>query len=754
MGMRRRVRVHYDNGNDFDNPILWVWTEGTGRIEAEFVPAGVDDYCIYYDIIINRSNFNFKFKDEKGRHVVWEDDKSSRFYNAGLGGEIWCKAGWHNIYPIRPEEPVGHINDVYKEIKELIPEDDFYLPQTDVSEFDTSSLLGAHKLKDGSLSFALFHPRAGRIYLAGSFNNFKTPYQCSNPKCLGKGKFIKLKLYRGFYDRPNIWWVRIPTEEIDKRIDRIEYKYYIQGGIGGVQRWAYDPYTRVYSDDYNLDNCVVVDPTKFEWTDQDWKTPKISELIIYELNVYGFTDGDSDIDVEEQSTFKGIIRRIEAGYFNRLGVNTLAFMPTSEAWSSFGLGYDPCSFMSVEKDFGSPDDFRKLVNTAHDHGLAVIIDQVFNHTSNQFNPLWNLIDDRTAQGGFYFSGSTKWGNRLATGKDEVDNMLIDSCKLFIKEYHVDGFRFDATHTDYLDHKLLYRLQEEIRNKEFKSDAIMIVENLPNQSDLNFDGYNGYAQWCDMFHDKIKALLREGIFRNWCDDSPDKLGDIFYFCKNQFAAHTNNVINYSESHDETSIKFEVETNNINNCDIKDRKARLAMMATITALGQPMIYMGQEFGVNRDANDIDINSEKPDSNCPQFKSREFNRWCQKLINLRKKYSMLRISGENPIEEKKFSWMIGPWLAKEKGYNKKVIGWRTKNAEGEIMVLFNFGQEEVNVNLEFSSIGSWVKLADINSINDLDKREDGQYNTLIVEDDSPVNFNLPIYSGFIYKKRDERS
>ncbi len=87
-------------------------------------------------------------------------------------------------------------------------------------------------------------------------------------------------------------------------------------------------------------------------------------------------------------------------------------MPTSEAWSSFGLGYDPCSFMSVEKDFGSPDDFRELVDTAHNHGLAVIIDQVFNHTSNDFNPLWRLIDDGSDPGGFYFAGSTQWGEPL------------------------------------------------------------------------------------------------------------------------------------------------------------------------------------------------------------------------------------------------------------------------------------------------------------------------------------------------------
>ena len=121
-------------------------------------------------------------------------------------------------------------------------------------------------------------------------------------------------------------------------------------------------------------------------------------------------------------------------------------MPTSEVPMKRGLGYEPCTFMAVEKDFGTPDDFREMINEAHRHGLAVIIDQVFNHTSNDFNPLWMLINDGSSQGGFYFAGETMWGNKVATGKDEVDNMLIDSCKMFIREYHVDGFRFDATHS--------------------------------------------------------------------------------------------------------------------------------------------------------------------------------------------------------------------------------------------------------------------------------------------------------------------
>ncbi|MDH7526539.1 MAG: alpha-amylase family glycosyl hydrolase, partial [Peptococcaceae bacterium] len=169
----------------------------------------------------------------------------------------------------------------------------------------------------------------------------------------------------------------------------------------------------------------------------------------------------------------------------------------------------------------------------------------------------------------------------------------------IREYHVDGFRFDATHSFFLNHRLLHRAAHEIRDKGIKPDAIMIAENLPNEADLNLQGYNGFAQWCNLFHDKLKAILREGRYEAQ-DNSPQGLGSAFYFAKDQFAAHTNNVINYIESHDENSVQFEVATSGPRLQDqwVKNRKARLGLMATMTALGQPMIYMGQEFGVERE------------------------------------------------------------------------------------------------------------------------------------------------------------
>jgi 1,4-alpha-glucan branching enzyme len=320
--------------------------------------------------------------------------------------------------------------------------------------------------------------------------------------------------------------------------------------------------------------------------------------------------------------------------------------------------------------------------------------------------------------------------------------------LFIKEYHVDGFRFDATHSYFLNHKLLHRIAHEIKDLGFKPDAILIAENLPNEPDLNLEGYNGYAQWSDIFHDKIKALLREGVFNDVPNDI-NNLGTPFYFSKDSFAAHTNNVINYCESHDENSVQFEVATNgaHLRNPAVKDRKARLGLMATMVALGQPMIYMGQEYGIERERNRIKVAWAKHSETTSLF----YN-WTKGLINLRKKYEGLRISGYNPIEEGRFAWVLGPWLSKERGGQKRVIGWRVNDCEEpakRMLVMLNFENHEVPVQVDFRTPGHWVKLADIEHVNDSPDGNGPGHSDGIFVDDGPVkDFILPPYSGFIFK------
>jgi 1,4-alpha-glucan branching enzyme len=733
---------------------LELWHHHRYRSRPQVITPAQDGAAqLAFRVESNLSSFHFKFLNLAG------DPGMERFYASYLGKEVWCLPERAEVFAVKPADPKGHVNDFYHAIRPLVP-DGLYLPETDVAYLRDGippapgkrpslekSLLGANRLKDGSVVFGLFHPKAAQVYLVGNFND----WQCPGHSAPDPSRFLPMDLYRGYYDQPNLWLYRFKPERFDREI---EYQFFVVGGVpldGNRRPWKYlhDPLARAYGEDVSHNPCLVVDPSRYLWKSTDWKTPNLAELIIYEMNVYGFTEGDSDIPAAEQGKFQGVIRRIKSGYFNELGITALGFMPTSEAPSFQGptaLGYDPCGFAAIERDFGTPDEFRELVDRAHQHGLAVLMDLVFNHTSNSFNPLWDSICGDNP-GGFYFSGGTPWGNRVATEREEVQNYLIDVCKLLLKEYRVDGFRFDATHSDWMDHTFLRRLEYELRGRGFKPDCVLIVENLPNQPDLNLEGWNGFAQWCDPFHDKMKALLREGVYQDWVSDNPQYLGDVFYYCRNFYAAHTNNVINYCESHDENSMPYEVATDGpgLQTGPAKERKARLGLMATILALGQPMIYMGQEFGVDRPRNRIQFD-------WPEDRSRHsFYQWASRLINLRRRYPGLKLSGSDLAGEGKFEFIAGPWLPE--GNGRVVVGWRsTPNAEPweQLVILLNFEPYEVEVGVNFGRPGKWVKLADIDRVNDLPPLGTNSPQTpeAIATDGYFPGFRLPSSSGFVYK------
>ena len=605
-------------------------------------------------------------------------------------------------------------------------------------------------MADGRVLFGFFHPTAARVYVTGDFNNWQHP-GLPKPK---SGKLIELKLYRGYFDIPNVWLAAVDGAQAGQ-----EYKFLVKGGVphdeqGNAQRLTVDLYARQVGKDNAANNAVIVDPSEYEWHDDDWKTPLMSDLILYELSVYGFTQGDNDVPPEHQGKFAGIIDRMKAGYFKRVGASAISIMPVNEFSTPMGsgaLGYNPSLYFAPERDFGSPDDYRTMVDAAHQHGLAVISDQVFNHTSNDFNPLWGLIlehpaeEGNPAEGGLYFSGATPWGNRVATERDETQNLLIDVCKHMVVEHHVDGFRFDFTHSSLMHHDFLNRLADELQ--AIKPDVILIAENMPNESDLNRQGFNGYAQWSNDFHDGIKALLREGEFEGK-DDDPRGLGNIFYFSKAVFASHTNNVVNYAESHDEHSIAHEVEfTPELSSEAAKDRKGRLGLFATMVALGQPMIYMGEEFNVDRPRNVVVMDWPT------NLDEHGYFHWASRLMRLRKRYPGLRLSGYDPAAEGEFTWIVGHWL-EGKGLGKKVIGWRSVpngNAFDRLVVLLNFENHPVEVDLDFGLPGVWVRLADINEVNDIapEGSNSAQDETAIRTSDGRFdNFILPDSSGFIYK------
>jgi 1,4-alpha-glucan branching enzyme len=744
------MTLHFDNHQGFRMPHLWVWYDGS-TAAADCAPTGEDAFGFVYAVSVRRPRFHFKFKEGPGTAGPWEPFALDRLYQplqqttgTVVPDVIWCRGDQAFVYHVEPRAPEAESAEAF--LRRLAFKTGVCVP-------DTGGLsgLGANPLADGRILFGFYHPTAASVYLIGRFNDWQRPgHEQPDPD-----KFIEMKRYPGYFGLPNLWLVIA-----DQARPGDVYKFFVQGGVphdhkGRWQRYVIDPYARRLANDFRFNNPIVVDPTAFSWGDAGWITPDPSQLMLYELSVHGFTEGDPDIRPDHHGKFRGITERIRDGYFTQLGVTALSLMPLAEFPSLQGpetLGYNPSVFCTVERDFGSPDDLRELVNEAHRHGLAVLLDQVFNHTDNDFNPLWQLIlehpdEEGRGDGGLYFNGSTPWGNRVATEKAEVQNMLIDACKLFIREYHVDGFRFDATHSFYMEHGFLHRLAREL--KGCKPDVLLVAENLPNEPDLNLQGVDGYAQWCNPFHDKMKALAREGPFEGEHFEARSSLGDVFFFSKQRFAAHTNNVVNYCESHDEHSIAGELDyVPHLNHPAAKERKSRLGLFSTVVALGQPMIYMGQEFDLDRQRNLVTVDWPS------DLGQHGFFQWAFRLIQLRRRYPGLKLHGENPAAVGQFSWILGPWMNGRHGGERNVIGWRAQPNEfphDALVVMLNFENHPIAVDVEFGLPGVWVKLTDIDRVNDIPPggTNSSQDSTAIRAPDGRfIEFYLPSCSGFIYK------
>jgi len=741
--------IHYDNSRDFSEPHLWVWYDGSGHRE-DLAADSSDEFGPTYRFIPRRPGFYFKFKDGSGTKGPWEPEGMERHSEVAAAvtgtqnaADLWVQADKAFIYLVRPRRAEHMTADEF--LHTLSFADGLYVPGS-----GGYSGLGANPLQGGGVSFGLYHPNAARVFVFGEFNDWQRPGH-DHPV---PARFHELKRYHGWFEAPNLW-----LEVVNDATPGQEYKFMVQGGVPldhkrRPQRYLTDPYARRLGPSFAHNNAVIVDPSRYHWSDNDWHTPDPDQLIIYEMSVYGLTEGDAEITPANRGRFAGVTERIASDYFDRLGVTALSLMPLAEFPSQQSpdtLGYDPSLYCTVERDFGTPDDLRELVDTAHQKGLTVLLDQVFNHTSNNFNPLWHAILEHPAEagngdGGLYFAGRTPWGNRVATEKTDVQNLLIDACKLLIKEYHVDGFRFDATHSYYMDHDFLHRLLDELRG--FKPDVLLVAENLPNQGDLNRRGFDGFAQWCDPFHDKLKALLREGPFEG-SNNTAEGLGEIFFFSRDRFAAHTNNVVNYCESHDEHSVPYEVGfTPSLSAPDARARKGRLGLFATTVALGQPMIYMGQEFNAQRPRNRVDVQWPGDLDAHGDFQ------WASRLLRLRRRYPGLRLAGYDPAADGRFEWIIAPWLDPRHGGGRRVIGWRTNpngQAHEQMVALLNFEGAAVKVDLELGRAGCWVKLADIERVNDL--APNGSNNasdptTLQSHDGRYVGFELPSSSGFVYK------
>eukprot|EP00899_Mesostigma_viride_P009412 jgi/Mesvir1/18472/Mv14322-RA.1 len=251
-----------------------------------------------------------------------------------------------------------------------------------------------------------------------------------------------------------------------------KYCYALQHN--GAEFLRRDPYARFT--DYDSTVCFVTD-TSYNW--QPYSAPPWEKMIIYQLHVGSFTGrNDPDVPKEEAGTFAAIEKKLD--YLKEQGFNAIQMLPVHEYSGSWG--YNPRQFLSIMQRYGTPEQLRHLVDTCHQKGIAVIFDLVLNHCAPTLNSLWNFDGwGPNNNGGIYFEGSkdTTWGRNLCFHKDEVRDMLLETCFVFLREYNADGLRLDSVHS--MPWQLLQQISRECKSKF--PGKLLIAEITPETPDV-------------------------------------------------------------------------------------------------------------------------------------------------------------------------------------------------------------------------------------------------------------------------------
>ena len=334
--------------------------------------------------------------------------------------------------------------------------------------------VGANRLPDGSWEFLLWAPNARSVSLH---------------LLRGGGEFLPMEgLANGYH--------RVTVRNLEPSS---EYFYQLDG-----ERDLPDP-ASCYQPQGVHGPSQVVDLDAFGWTDQNWRGTTLERSIFYELHVGTYTP---------EGTFDAIIPHLPE--LAALGITTIELMPVAQFPGPRNWGYDGVYLFAPQNSYGGPAALQQLVNAAHQHGLSVALDVVYNHLGPEGNYL-------SAYGPYFTDRyKTPWGQAInfdGADSDEVRRFFIENAMYWLEDYHFDALRLDAIHGiyDFGARHFLAELKSQVADLSHRlgRKIHLIAESDLNDSrilrDPDHGGYGIDAQWSDDFHHSIHTLLtRENL----------------------------------------------------------------------------------------------------------------------------------------------------------------------------------------------------------------------------------------------------
>lgn len=398
-------------------------------------------------------------------------------------------------------------------------------------------------------------------------------------------------------------WEEIPMEKDEEGYFRTlvelkdgvyQYKFRVQSKSWFLEadQWVdvVDPYATDIDDPTQngvvriKDGDRIVDT--YVWQHDDKPLPADRELVIYETHVADFSGGEAD--PLARGKYEHVVEKLD--YLVELGVNAIELMPLKEYPGDYSWGYNPRYFLAAESSYGTTAELKNLIDECHGRGIRVIIDGIYNHSESS-SPLTQIDHD------YWYhhaprDADNNWGPEFNyefydenLGTYPARKFIGDTVRYWIQEYHLDGIRFDAAR-QIANYDFMHWIVQEAKNAAGPKPFYTVAEHIPETPSIT--NLDGPMDGC--WHDSFYHCIVEHI----CGDTFDleRLKDVIDAKRQGFLGATN-VVNYLSNHDHDRVLSELGDRAILD-EAAFKRAKLGSVLLMTAVGVPLIWMGEEFG----------------------------------------------------------------------------------------------------------------------------------------------------------------
>jgi len=420
-----------------------------------------------------------------------------------------------------------------------------------------------------SIEFQLFAPYNKGVALIGSFSDWQE---------------ISMQKDRQGYFRTLV--------ELEDGVYQYKFRVQSKSWFFEPDQWVdvNDPYATDIDADHENSVVRIKDGQRitdtYVWQHDDHPLPADQELVIYEMHVANFSGGEDDPHL--RGKYKHVIEKLD--YLCELGINAIELMPVKEYPGDYSWGYNPRYFFATESSYGTTAGLKQLIDECHGRGIRIILDGIYNH-SEAASPLTQIDHD------YWYHHEPRdpennWGPEFNYEfyDEKLDTyparkFIGDTVRFWIQEYHIDGIRYDAAR-QMANYDFMGWIVQEAKRMASMKPFYNIAEHIPETTDIV--GPEGPMDAC--WHESFYHCVLEHITGDTFD--LERLKDVLD-AKRQGYLGATDVVNYLTNHDQEHLMVELAEREIFEAEAF-RRVKLGAVLLMTAIGVPLIWMGEEFG----------------------------------------------------------------------------------------------------------------------------------------------------------------